>query len=107
MKWDVTSQMLFGGALVCALGTLLVLMAQVEESILGVWAIPLAIITLILGGLLFLRARKLREQRTKKFKDVAEQMGMSFSAEVDDALIESLSVIATLMGRFSGRSLGA
>ena len=95
MKWDVTSKMLFVGALVCALGTLLVL---VEESIPGVWAIPLAIITLILGGLLFLRARKLREQRTKKFKDLAEQMGMSFSAEVDDALIESLSVIATLMG---------
>ena len=96
---DVTKMgayfVLGGGALVCALGTLLVL---VEESIPGVWAIPLAIITLILGGLLFLRARKLREQRTKKFKDLAEQMGMSFSAEVDDALIESLSVIATLMG---------
>ena len=34
----------------------------------------------------------------KSLKDLAEQMGMSFSAEVDDALIESLSVIATLMG---------
>ncbi len=62
------------------------------------WAIPLAIIALILVGLLILHARKLNEQRSKKFKDLAEQMGMSFSAEVDDALIESLSVIATLMG---------
>ena len=95
MKMDVTGYVLGGGVVVGVMGTLLVL---VEESIPGVWAIPLAIITLILGGLLFLRARKLREQRTKKFKDLAEQMGMSFSAEVDDALIESLSVIATLMG---------
>ena len=95
MKMDVIGYVLGGGVVVGVMGTLLVL---VEESIPGVWAIPLAIITLILGGLLFLRARKLREQRTKKFKDLAEQMGMSFSAEVDDALIESLSVIATLMG---------
>ena len=95
MKMDVTGYVLGGGVVVGVMGTLLVL---VEESIPGVWAIPLAIITLILGGLLFLRARKLREQRTKKFKDLAEQMGMSFSAEVDDALIESLSAIATLMG---------
>ena len=62
------------------------------------WAIPLVIIGLILVGLFFLRARKLSEQRTKKFKGLADQMGMSFSAEVDDALIESLSAIATLMG---------
>ena len=95
MKMHVIGYVLGGGVVVGVMGTLLVL---VEESIPGVWAIPLAIITLILGGLLFLRARKLREQRTKKFKDLAEQMGMSFSAEVDDALIESLSVIATLMG---------
>ena len=95
MKRDVIGYVLGGGVVVGVMGTFFVL---VEESIPGVWAIPLAIITLILGGLLFLRARKLREQRTKKFKDLAEQMGMEFSAKGDSALIESLSVIATLMG---------
>ena len=88
MKMDVIGYVLGGGVVVGVMGTLLVL---VEESIPGVWAIPLAIITLILGGLLFLRARKLREQRTKKFKDLAEQMGMEFSAKGDSALLESLS----------------
>ena len=43
--------------------------------------IPLAII-LILGGLLFLRLRKLGEQRTKEFKRISEQLGMTFSARV-------------------------
>ena len=55
------------------------------------WAIPLVIICLILGGLLFLRARKLSEQRSKKFKNLAEQMGMEFSEKGDSALLESLS----------------
>ena len=76
---DVTGYVLGGGVVVGVMGTLLVL---VEESIPGVWAIPLAIITLILGGLLFLRLRKLGEQRTKEFKRISEQLGMTFSARV-------------------------
>ena len=53
--------------------------------------IPLAII-LILVGVLFLRTMwKWEEQRLKKFKDLAEQMGMEFSAKGDSALLESLS----------------
>ncbi len=55
------------------------------------WAIPLGIIGLILVGLLILHVRKSSEQRTKKFKDLAEQMGMEFSAKGDSALLESLS----------------
>ena len=55
------------------------------------WAIPLVIIGLILIGLLILRAQKLSEQRLKKLKDFAEQMGMEFSAKGDSALLESLS----------------
>ena len=79
MKMDVTGYVLGGGVVVGVMGTLLVL---VEESIPGVWAIPLAIITLILGGLLFLRMRKGSEQRTKEFKRISEQLGMTFSARV-------------------------
>ena len=55
------------------------------------WAIPLVIIGLILVGLLILRAQKLSEQRLKKLKDFAEQMGMEFSEKGDSALLESLS----------------
>ena len=55
------------------------------------WAIPLVIIGLILVGLLILRAQKLSEQRLKKLKDFAEQMGMEFSAKGDSTLLESLS----------------
>ncbi len=55
------------------------------------WAIPLGIIGLILGGLLFLHVRKLGEQRTKKFTDFAEQMGMEFSVEDEWDIGESLS----------------
>ena len=53
--------------------------------------IPLAII-LILVGVLFLRTMwKWQEQRLKKLKDFAEQMGMEFSEKGDSALLESLS----------------
>ena len=53
--------------------------------------IPLAII-LILVGVLFLRTMwKWEEQRLKKLKDFAEQMGMEFSEKGDSALLESLS----------------
>ena len=88
---DVIGYVLGGGVVVGVMGTLLVL---VEESIPDVdvlWAIPLGIIGLILGGLLFLHVRKLGEQRTKKFKDFAEQMGMEFSVEDEWDIGESLS----------------
>ena len=91
MKMDVTGYVLGGGVVVGVMGTLLVL---VEESIPDVdvlWAIPLAIIAAILGGLLFLHVRKLGEQRTKKFTDFAEQMGMEFSVEDEWDIGESLS----------------
>ena len=55
------------------------------------WAIPLEIIGMKLVGLLILRAQKLSEQRVKKLKDFAEQMGMEFSEKGDSALLESLS----------------
>ncbi len=55
------------------------------------WAIPLGIIGLILVGLLILHVRKSSEQRTKKFKDLAEQMGMEFSAKGDKTLLARLS----------------
>ena len=84
---DVTSLMLGGGALGCSW----LAVAIFEGTELMLWAIPLAIIALILGGLLFLHQRKLSEQRSKKFKDLAEQMGMEFSAKGDSALLESLS----------------
>ena len=75
-----------------------VFIALEEESIPGVWAIPLAIIALILGGSIHpLEQVKLSEAALREgsgLKDFAEQMGMEFSAEVDDALIESLSAIA-------------
>jgi hypothetical protein len=91
MKMDVIGYVLGGGVVVGVMGTLLVL---VEESIPDVdvlWAIPLAIIAAILGGLLFLHVRKLGEQRTKKFTDFAEQMGMEFSVEDEWDIGESLS----------------
>jgi len=77
-----------GGVVVGVMGTLLVLE---EESIPGVWAIPLAIIAAILGGLYFLRVGKLAEQRSKKFKNLAEQMGMEFSVEDEWDIGASLS----------------
>ena len=94
MKMDVTGYVLGGGVVVGVMGTLLVL---VEESIPDVdvlWAIPLAIIAAILGGLFILGAvklGKLAEQRSKKFKNLAEQMGMEFSVEDEWDIGESLS----------------
>ena len=55
------------------------------------WAIPLVIIGLILGGLFFLHERKTGKQRSKKFKDLAEQMGMEFSVEDEWDIGASLS----------------
>ena len=94
MKMDVTGYVLGGGVVVGVMGTLLVL---VEESIPDVdvlWAIPLAIIAAILGGLFILGAvklGKLAEQRSKKFKNLAEQMGMEFSVEDEWDIGASLS----------------
>ena len=88
---DVTGYVLGGGVVVGVMWTLLVL---VEESIPDVdvlWAIPLAIIALILGGLFIHRQVKLSEQRSKKLKDFAEQMGMEFSVEDEWDIGESLS----------------
>ena len=92
---DVIGYVLGGGVVVGVMGTLLVL---VEESIPDVdvlWAIPLAIIAAILGGLYFLhflRVGKLAGQQSKKLEDFAEQMGMKFSEKGDSALRESLSL---------------
>ena len=91
---DVISQMkkhqwTIGGIMIAV-----VLILLEEESIPGVWAIPLAIIAAILGGLYFLhflRAGKLAEQRSKKFKNLAEQMGMEFSVEDEWDIGASLS----------------
>ena len=94
MKMDVIGYVLGGGVVVGVMGTLLVL---VEESIPDVdvlWAIPLAIIAAILGGLFILGAvklGKLAEQRSKKFKNLAEQMGMEFSVEDEWDIGASLS----------------
>ena len=88
---DVISQMkkhqwTIGGIMIAV-----VLILLEEESIPGVWAIPLAIIAAILGGLYFLRVGKLAEQRSKKFKNLAEQMGMEFSVEDEWDIGASLS----------------
>ncbi|GIT52706.1 MAG: hypothetical protein Ct9H300mP15_29190 [Gemmatimonadota bacterium] len=48
-----------------------VLILLEEESIPGVWAIPLAIIAAILGGLYFLRVGKLAEQGLKKVQELS------------------------------------
>ena len=91
MKNDVISYLLGGGAFVCGWLAWEIFEGPGFFGVDLVWAIPLAIITLILGGLFILRARKFSSQRTKKFKDLAEHMGMEFSAKGDSALLESLS----------------
>ena len=92
MKADVTDFVLGGGALGCFLLALEIFEGTAFLDVDALWAIPLAIIALILGGLFIRRMVKLAEQRSKKFKDLAEQMGMEFSEEGDSALRESLSV---------------
>ena len=84
---DVTSQMKKYQWFITGIMAAVVFIVQSNESILGVdvlWAIPLAIIAAILGGLYFLRVGKLAEQRSKKFKNLAEQMGMEFSEKGDN-----------------------
>ena len=93
---DVTSQMKKYQWFIAGIMAAVVFIVQDEESSLGVdvlWALPLVIIALILGGLFILGAGKLgklAEQRTKKLKDFAEQMGMEFSVEDEWDIGESL-----------------
>ena len=94
MKMDVTSQMKKYQWFITGITVAVVFIVRSNESILGVdvlWAIPLAIIAAILGGLYFLRVGKLAEQRSKKFKNLAEQMGMEFSVEDEWDIGASLS----------------
>ena len=91
---DVTSQMKKYQWFIAGITAAVVFIVQNNESIPGVdvlWAIPLVIIALILGGLYFLRVGKLAEQRSKKFKNLAEQMGMEFSVEDEWDIGASLS----------------
>ena len=89
---DVTDYVLGGGALGCGWLAWVIFEGTAFLDVDALWAIPLAIIALILGGLCIRRIVKRFEQRSKKFKDLAEQMGMEFSEEGDSALRESLSV---------------
>jgi len=90
---DVTDFVLGGGAFGCGwLAWTIIFQGTAFFDVDALWAIPLAIIALILGGLCIRRIVKRFEQRSKKFKDLAEQMGMEFSEEGDSALRESLSV---------------
>ncbi len=91
MKMDVTDYVLGGGALGCGWLAWQIFEGTAFLDVDALWAIPLAIITLILGGLFIHRKGKVAEQRTKKFKDFAEHMGMKFSEKGDSALRESLS----------------
>jgi hypothetical protein len=93
MKMDVTDYVLGGGALGCGWLAWEIFEGPGFFGVDVVWAIPLAIIALILGGLFIHRMAKIGEQRTKKFKDLAEHMGMKFSAKCDSALRESLSLL--------------
>ena len=93
---DVTSQMKKYQWFITGIIAAVVFIVRSNESIPGVdvlWAIPLVIIALILGGLFILGAGKLgklAEQRTKKLKNFAEQMGMEFSVEDEWDIGESL-----------------
>ncbi|MCH2464221.1 MAG: hypothetical protein MK335_13500, partial [Gemmatimonadetes bacterium] len=84
MKMDVTDYVLGGGALGCGWVAWLIFQGTEFPDVDVLWAIPLAIIALILGGLYIHRKGKLGEQRTKKLKDLAEQMGMEFSEKGDN-----------------------
>ena len=91
---DVTSQMKKYQWFITGITVAVVFIVRSNESILDIdalWAIPLAIIALILGGLYIHRKGKLGEQRTKKFKNLAEQMGMEFSVEDEWDIGASLS----------------
>ncbi len=91
---DLISQMKKYQWFITGIMVAVVFIVRNNESILGVdvfWAIPLVIIALILGGLFIYRQVKLSEQRSKKFKNLAEQMGMEFSVEDEWDIGASLS----------------
>ena len=81
---DVTDYVLGGGALGCGWLAWVIFEGTAFLDVDALWAIPLAIIALILGGLFIHRMAKVAEQRTKKLKDLAEQMGMEFSEKGDN-----------------------
>jgi len=97
MKMDVISQMKKYQWFITGIIAAVVFIVRSNESILDIdalWAIPLVIIALILGGLFILGAgklEKLAEQRSKKLKNLAEQMGMEFSVEDEWDIGASLS----------------
>ena len=95
MKMDVVRRMLGGGAFGCGFLAYAIFEGTAFPDVDVLWAIPLAIIAAILGGLYFLhflRVGKLAGQQSKKLEDFAEQMGMKFSEKGDSALRESLSL---------------
>ena len=95
MKMDVVRRMLGGGAFGCGFLAYAIFQGTAFPDVDVLWAIPLAIIAAILGGLYFLhflRVGKLAGQQSKKLEDFAEQMGMKFSEKGDSALRESLSL---------------
>ena len=89
---NVTDYVLGGGAFGCGFLAYAIFEGTAFPDVDVLWAIPLAIIALILGGLVIHRTVKRDEQRTKKSKDFAEHMGMKFSEKGDSALRESLSL---------------
>ena len=92
---DVTDYVLGGGAFGCGFLAYAIFEGTAFPDVDVLWAIPLAIIAAILGGLYFLhflRVGKLAGQQSKKLEDFAEQMGMKFSEKGDSALRESLSL---------------
>ena len=87
MKEDVTDFVLGGGALGCFLLAVMIFEGTAFLDVDALWGIPLLIIALILAGSLVQRDRKRVAQRTKKLKNLAEEMGMEFSAKGDSALL--------------------
>ena len=88
---NVTDYVLGGGAFGCGFLAYAIFEGTAFPDVDVLWAIPLAIIALILGGLLIHRTVKRDEQRLKKLKDFAEQMGMEFSVEDEWDIGASLS----------------
>ena len=87
MKEDVTQYVLGGGALGCGFLAWMIFEGTAFPDVDALWAIPLAIIALILFGSAVQGDRKRVAQRTKKLKNLAEEMGMEFSAKGDSALL--------------------
>ena len=106
MKEDVTQYVLGGGALGCFLLAVEIFKGTVFPDVDALWGIPLLIIALILFGSAVQRSRKRFAQRTKKLKNLAEEMGMEFSAKGDSASRESLPAFDLLPKRGVKRGSG-